>query len=181
MLKLFKTYLCFWNFMEIRRFVCGPVICRKNCWTFFLIVFIFLLCDLFYRFIMSYLLLKLRKDSDSTISTATTIASKQLEDSGGGDESGPNNEFSNGYAIRFWELVIVVFVIVLWLGSLYRFIKHFDKLRITHHREIPYKLRQKEAAVLAANSNTSSCNNNSSSATACTSIHGKTLSSTYLS
>ena len=55
-----------------------------------------------------------------------------------------NTEFTNGYHIRFWELVIVVFVIALWLASLWRFIKSFDMLRITHHREIPYKYRIRE-------------------------------------
>jgi hypothetical protein len=58
--------------------------------------------------------------------------------------NGANNEFSNGYNIRFWELVIVIFVIVLWLASLYRFIRSFDMLRITHHREMPYKYKLRE-------------------------------------
>ena len=57
--------------------------------------------------------------------------------------NGSNNEFSSGYHIRFWELIIVIFVIILWLASLYRFIRSFDMLRITHHREMPYKYRMR--------------------------------------
>ena len=81
----------------------------------------------------------------STSSGSDTFLSNSKEETA----NGANNEFSNGYNIRFWELVIVIFVIVLWLASLYRFIRSFDMLRITHHREMPYKykLREQQSSV----------------------------------
>lgn len=54
------------------------------------------------------------------------------------------NEFSNDYYIRLSEVIIIVFILILWILSLRKFFKNFDKIRTTHYREIPYKYRVKD-------------------------------------
>ena len=54
------------------------------------------------------------------------------------------NEFSNGYNIRLPEIIIIAFILLIWLLSLRKFTKSFEKIRTTHYREIPYKYRIKD-------------------------------------
>ena len=51
------------------------------------------------------------------------------------------NEFSNGNTIRFTEFIVILFILFIWILSLRKLIKNFEKLRTTHYREIPYKYR----------------------------------------
>lgn len=119
---------------------------------------------------MSYLLLKIKLTNTTTTATQKIAYYDPISNSK--EDSSINNEFSNGYYIRFWELVIVIFVIILWVLSLYRFIKHFDKLRITHHREIPYKLRQKDTVP--------ACTSPKSNRKASTILNSKTVNSPFM-
>lgn len=59
------------------------------------------------------------------------------------DTNSPN-EFTNDYYIRLSEIIIIVFILILWILSLRKFFKHFEKIRTTHYREIPYKYRLKD-------------------------------------
>ena len=54
------------------------------------------------------------------------------------------NEFTNGYELRLIEILFIVFILFLWICSLRKFVKNFDKLRTTHYREIPYKYKLKD-------------------------------------
>jgi hypothetical protein len=53
-----------------------------------------------------------------------------------------SNEFGN--EMHTPELVMVAIVLALWVLSLRKLVKHFDKLRSTQYREIPYKYRMKD-------------------------------------
>lgn len=54
------------------------------------------------------------------------------------------NDFTDGYYIRFSEIIIIAAIIVFWLLALRKFTKNFDKIRTTHYREIPYKYKIKD-------------------------------------
>lgn len=48
-------------------------------------------------------------------------------------------EFTSGFNLRLAEVLVILFILMLWLLSLLKFMQHFNKIRITHYREIPYK------------------------------------------
>jgi len=48
-------------------------------------------------------------------------------------------EFTSGFNLRLSEVLVILFILMLWLLSLLKFMQHFNKIRITHYREIPYK------------------------------------------
>lgn len=54
------------------------------------------------------------------------------------------NEFSSGYYIRWPEICVIFFILVLWMLSLRKFFKHFEKIRNIHYREIPFKYKLKD-------------------------------------
>ncbi|CAF0852176.1 unnamed protein product [Brachionus calyciflorus] len=54
------------------------------------------------------------------------------------------NEFTSGYAMKPVEIVVIIFVLVLWILSLRKFYKTFDKLRTTHYIDVPYKYKIKD-------------------------------------
>lgn len=57
-------------------------------------------------------------------------------------DSESSNEFTNEMHVP--ELMVILLIIVLWILSLRKLVKHFDKLRSTQYREIPYKYRMKD-------------------------------------
>ena len=56
-------------------------------------------------------------------------------------ENDTPNEFSSGHTIRVFEIVLIFLILLLWLFSLRKFLKSFEKLRFTHYREITQKYR----------------------------------------
>ena len=54
-------------------------------------------------------------------------------------ENDSPNEFTSGYSIRPTEIIFIFLILLLWAFSLRKFLKNFDKLRITHYREITHK------------------------------------------
>lgn len=54
------------------------------------------------------------------------------------------NEFTSGYAMKPVEILVILFVLVLWILSLRKFFKTFGKLRTTHYRDVPYKYKLKD-------------------------------------
>lgn len=54
------------------------------------------------------------------------------------------NEFTSGNDMSRLEIFVIIIVLTLWVLSLRKFVKNFEKLRTTHYREIPYKYRLKD-------------------------------------
>jgi hypothetical protein len=54
------------------------------------------------------------------------------------------NEFSSGNSIRLTELIVIIFIIFIWILSLRKLVKNFEKLRTTRYREIPYKYQSNQ-------------------------------------
>ena len=54
------------------------------------------------------------------------------------------NEFSSGYEVSRTELIVIMLILLLWILSLRKFVKNFEKIRTIHYREIPYKYKSKE-------------------------------------
>lgn len=54
------------------------------------------------------------------------------------------NEFTSGYNMKPVEILVILFVLVLWVLSLRKFFKTFGKLRTTHYRDVPYKYKLKD-------------------------------------
>jgi hypothetical protein len=59
-------------------------------------------------------------------------------------ENDSPNEFTNGNSISFFEIALIIVILLLWLFSLRKFLKKFEKLRFTHYREITQKYRLHE-------------------------------------
>jgi hypothetical protein len=57
------------------------------------------------------------------------------------------NEFSSGYNIRFSEIMILMVILLIWVFSLRKLIKNFDKLRTTNYRDINYRYRNSATAI----------------------------------
>lgn len=58
-----------------------------------------------------------------------------------------SNEFSS--EMRTPEICVIILILCLWVLSLRKLVKHFDKLSSTHYREIPYKYRLKDPENIA--------------------------------
>lgn len=58
-----------------------------------------------------------------------------------------SNEF--GTEMHTPEVVVIILILCLWVLSLRKLVKHFDKLRSTQYREIPYKYRLKDPENIA--------------------------------
>jgi hypothetical protein len=56
------------------------------------------------------------------------------------DNESPN-EFTNGFQLKFNEIIFILLILLLWILSLRKLFYNFEKLRTTHYREIPYKFR----------------------------------------
>ena len=63
------------------------------------------------------------------------------------DSGMASNEFST--EMRTPEIVVIILILCLWVLSLRKLVKHFDKLRSTQYREIPYKYRLKDPENIA--------------------------------
>lgn len=51
---------------------------------------------------------------------------------------------SNSFKMELPEILIIAFIIFLWLLTIRKFIKQFERIRTTHYREIPYSYRTKK-------------------------------------
>ena len=58
-----------------------------------------------------------------------------------------SNEFST--EMHTPEILVIILVLCLWVLSLRKLVKHFDKLRSTQYREIPYKYHLKDPENIA--------------------------------
>ena len=58
------------------------------------------------------------------------------------DSDMASNEFST--EMHTPEIIVVILILCLWVLSLRKLVKHFDKLRSTQYREIPYKYHLKD-------------------------------------
>lgn len=54
------------------------------------------------------------------------------------------NEFTSGYTMKPVEILVILFILVLWVLSLRKFFKTFGKLRTTHYHDVPYKYKLKD-------------------------------------
>jgi len=82
--------------------------------------------------------LDIDSDIDSSIESEISTKSPKTK-----FENDSPNEFSNGN-YSFFEIALIIVILLLWLFSLRKFLKKFEKLRFTHYREITQKYRLHE-------------------------------------
>jgi len=63
------------------------------------------------------------------------------------DSEMASNEFST--EMHTPEVLVIILILCLWVLSLRKLVKHFDKLRSTQYREIPYKYQLKDPENIA--------------------------------